>query len=198
MKRRDSNFELLRIVAMILVLLVHVNYLSLGPVSKSEIDATPWTGFVRIFCEQLCIVCVDLFVLLSGWFGIRPTFKKLSALLFQVLFVGLLSSAICKLAGFAVPAFEIQNLIWFGQHYWFVVAYLILFAISPVLNSFCESASRREFATVVVSFFLMEWAFGWYKGGDAGHFYLGYSAISFAGLYLLAQYLRRYGGGYAL
>ena len=41
-KERDSNFELLRIVAMLLVLLVHANYFSLGDVTRDEIISTPW------------------------------------------------------------------------------------------------------------------------------------------------------------
>ena len=177
---------------MMLVLLVHANYLALGPVTQSEITATPWTGFVRIFCEQMCIVSVNLFVLLSGWFGIRPTFKKFSNLLFQVLFVGLLSTLACKLSGNVVPTWSFQNLMWFGQHYWFVPAYIILFFLSPVLNAFCEKATKREFATTVVTFFVVEALYGWLKG-DIGHYITGYSAISFVGLYLLAQYIRRYG-----
>ena len=192
MKSRKSNFELLRLVAMMLVLLVHVNYLSLGAVSQSEIIATPWTGFVRIFCEQLCIVCVNLFVLLSGWFGIRPTLKKSASLLFQVFFIGFFSMLFAKLAGVDVSSYGVGNVAWFGQYYWFVTAYLILFFFAPVLNAFCEKANKREFASVVISFFVLEALFGWLNG-DSGHYKLGYSAISFMGLYLLAQYIRRYG-----
>lgn len=192
MKNRKSNFELLRLVAMMLVLLVHANYLSLGPITQSETVAMPWTGFVRILCEQLCIISVNLFVLLSGWFGIHPTLKKFFGLLFQVMFIGLVSSMMCKLAGFDVPVRPFQHLMWFGQHYWFVPAYFILFALSPVLNAFCEKANKREFTAVIISFFVMEALFGWLNG-DNGHYLDGYSAISFIGLYLLAQFLRRYG-----
>ena len=103
-KRRDSNFELLRIVAMVLVMLVHVNYAALGGVTHEELLATPWTGFVRILCEQLCIICVNLFILLSGWFGIRPTLGKLASLLFQVLFIGIVVAQACRLCGFEVES----------------------------------------------------------------------------------------------
>lgn len=193
MKSRKSNFELLRIVAMMLVMLVHVNYLSLGNVSQSEAVATPCTGFIRVFCEQLCIVSVNLFILLSGWFGIRPTIKKAASLLFQVMFIGSISMLISKCVGAELSAEAIGNFAWFGQSYWFIPSYLILFFFAPVLNAFCERADRREFTTVIISFFVLEGLFGWLNG-DAGHYMLGYSAISFMGLYLLAQYIRRYGG----
>ena len=80
--RRDSNLELFRLVAMLLVMLVHANYTSLGNVTQSELLETPFTAIVRVVCEQLCIVSVNLFVLLSGWFGIRPSLKKFVSLIF--------------------------------------------------------------------------------------------------------------------
>ncbi len=191
-KERDSNFELLRIVAMMLVMLVHANYLSLGDVTQSELHTTPLTAIVRIVCEQLCIVSVNLFVLLSGWFGIRPTVKKFASLIFQILFIGLLSVEACRLAGIEVSVRAFNDLLYFGASYWFVPAYLILFCIAPVLNTFAEHASKREFARVLAAFFAMQMLFGWLTY-DYGHFERGYSAISFVGLYLLAQFVRRHG-----
>ena len=192
MKNRDSNFELLRIVAMMLVMLVHANYLSLGNVTQAELHTTPFTGVLRIVCEQLCIVSVNLFVLLSGWFGIRPTVKKFASLLFQILFIGLASVEVCRLAGVLVPARAFNDLLYFGASYWFVPAYLILFCIAPVLNAYCERASKREFATLLAGYFVMEMLFGWLTY-DYGNFSRGYSAMSFIGLYLLAQFVRRHG-----
>ena len=72
---------------MMLVMLVHANYASIGDVAQSELLATPLSAIVRVVCEQLCIVSVNLFVLLSGWFGIRPTLKKFASFIFQVLFI---------------------------------------------------------------------------------------------------------------
>lgn len=190
--QRESNFELLRLVAMMLVLLVHANYLSIGNVSQAELHATPLSGIVRIVCEQLCIVSVNLFILISGWFGIRPTVKKVASMLFQVLFIGLVSTEVCRLIGGDVPSADLGRLLYFGANYWFVPAYLILFCLSPILNAYCEKASRRDFTLLLVSFFVLEMIFGWLNF-DAGHYGRGYSALSFIGLYLLAQYIRRHG-----
>ena len=71
MKERESNFEAARILAMILVVLVHANYFSLGGIDRSDIITLPSSSFMRIFLEQLCIVGVNLFILISGWFGVR-------------------------------------------------------------------------------------------------------------------------------
>ena len=191
MSLRKSNFELLRIVAMLLVMLVHANYLSLGAVTQSEVIATPGTGFTRIFTEQICIVSVNLFVLLSGWFGIRPSFKKLASLLFQVMFIGLVTVTCCKIAGYDTPAHSLEKLLWFGSYYWFIPAYIILFMLAPVLNAFTERAEKREFRGVVIGLLIAQALFGWLSA-DTGHYANGYSALSFIGLYLLAQYIRRH------
>ena len=191
-KERNSNFELLRLVAMMLVMLVHANYLALGSVTQSELLASPWSATVRIICEQLCIVSVNLFILISGWFGIRPTLTKLASLLFQILFVGILSVEVCRFVGAPVPSVQLGNLLYFGSSYWFVPSYLILFGLAPMLNTYAEHASKRQFATLLISFYVLQTLFGWLSF-DAGHYARGYSALSFIGLYLLAQYIRRYG-----
>lgn len=188
--RRDSNLELFRLVAMLLVMLVHANYTSLGNVTQSELLEKPLSAVVRLLCEQLSIVSVNLFVLLSGWFGIRPTLKKFASLIFQVYFIGLSVTLLCRLSGIDVPNQMFRELLYFGASYWFVPAYIILFWFAPILNSFAEHASKRDFGWTLVAFFAVQSLFGWLSG--YGNFHSGYSAISFFGLYLLARYVRLY------
>ena len=86
---RQSNMELLRIVAMFLVLIVHADFAALGhPTYDQAVNETAVTLWRYIF-EGLAIVCVNVFVLLSGWFGIRPSVKGFSKFIFQVFFFSL-------------------------------------------------------------------------------------------------------------
>lgn len=48
-KQRDSNFELLRIIAILLVLVLHADFLSLEGPYPSEIVESPLDSFLRIF-----------------------------------------------------------------------------------------------------------------------------------------------------
>ena len=73
--------ELLRIVAMVLVLVVHACDASFGAPAKMQIAETPLISTVKLFMESIVIVCVNLFVLLSGWYGIKA--KKNSLLKFR-------------------------------------------------------------------------------------------------------------------
>ena len=51
-----------------------------------DIQQFAGASFVKAYAEQLCIICVNVFVLISGWFGIRPCVKGVLSLLFQVYF----------------------------------------------------------------------------------------------------------------
>ena len=79
--------ELLRIVAMFLVLVVHADYQSLHRPHFDDVSSYPVSSFFRVWTEALSLVCVNLFVLISGYFGIRVRLKSVCSLLFQVVFL---------------------------------------------------------------------------------------------------------------
>ena len=142
--------------------------------------------------EQICIVGVNVFVLISGYFGIRPTGQKFCNLMFQIIFWVGLSSLVGLLSGAEVPWKAVAKTFWLGGYYWFIPSYIALFAFSPVLNKFIENSSRRELMTMVCSFFAIEFFYGWL--GNMGSYLFGYSFASFLGLYLLGRYVNLYPG----
>lgn len=190
MKERQSNFELLRIIAMLMVVLVHCNYYSLGAIDQISVINNPSSSFIRIFTEQLTIICVNVFILISGWFGIRPSLKGAVSILFQIIFYGLLLLCIGLMIGIPIPLKPTLKVFFLGVEYWFIPSYMILYVLSPVLNSFFENSPPKTIRIVLICFFFFEFAIGWIK--DFGSFNDGYSPISFIGLYLLARYIRRY------
>ena len=86
MKERLSNIELLRIVAMLFVLIVHSDFVALGTPSTNDCMESGIASFTRIFLETLSYVCVNVFVLISGWFGIKPSKKGFCNFIFQCFF----------------------------------------------------------------------------------------------------------------
>jgi len=191
-KRRDSNMELLRIVAMLLILVIHASYRALPFPDAAAINANPSSSLLQMFSRSASIMGVDLFVMLSGWYGIRPRFSRLAELLFQLLFFGVL----CLLAEYAVagqmPCSAIEAvktvLLLDDGSYWFVKCYLGLYIFAPVLNSFVEHASRRQFATTLCLIFGFQFVFGWVFEAVTW-LNAGYSLPSFMCLYLLARYM---------
>lgn len=193
MKARCSNMELLRIVAMFLVLLVHADFFSLGAPSVQDCVDEPTGSALKVFFEAISIVCVNIFVCLSGWFGIKPKVKGFCNFVFQCLFwvIGLYIVALC--AGRAtISADGIKGCLALTNHNWFIKAYILLYILSPVLNAFVEHVPRKVFRDVLIGFFLFEFIYGWLFSGSTQHIQSGYSTISFTGLYLLARYVRIY------
>lgn len=81
--------ELLRLVAMLSVILFHLDFLGMG-IELHFIEASPLSTILgAVGLKSLTMSCVNLFVLVSGWYGIRFTLHKLGTLVFQVLFYSL-------------------------------------------------------------------------------------------------------------
>jgi len=190
-QQRDSTFELLRLLSMMMILALHANQQSIGEPTVAAAIANPLQMFTRQFFQQLCEVGVNVFVLISGWFGIHPKKKSLCNLLFQVLFYSVALFIVTYAFGQRLPILKTIQLFWFGAGYWFVPAYIVLFALAPVLNSFIEHANQQSIRNFLIAFFSLELLYGW-AFDDFANYDGGYSAISFVGLYLLARYLRVY------
>lgn len=183
---RQTNMEILRLLSMFLVLIVHANTAyQPWPINQQTVLATPLHCFIRFLIESLSIVCVNAFVLLSGWFGINFSLKKLFSFLFQVFFFSVI---LCLLPNHEGKKLLIDLLTL--KHYWFVRAYIILFILSPALNIFAENAPQKTFRLVLIAFFVMQTLFSFFF--NSGWFDDGFSPIPFIGLYLLSRYIRLY------
>lgn len=190
-KTRESNFELLRMLAMFLVLLVHADFFSIGRPNLQDILTETLDSTLRIFFEALSIVCVNVFVLISGWFGIRPSLKGISSFVFQCLFflIGLYSVSLA--IGTSTLSLEgIANCFAATRFEWFIKAYLFLYILSPVLNAFVEHADRVVFRNVIIGSFVFTCTYGWI--GAAAFMVKGYTTLFFIQLYLLARYMKIY------
>ena len=189
---RQSNIELLRIIAMLMVLGLHVNFLAIDKPNAEEILSTPMQSFMRILCENFCIVGVNVFVLISGWFGINYKLKGLCSFLFQSLFFSLtIFIPFCLTDKIEVSRINIMSaFLMYKNAYWFVWAYLVLYIISPVLNTFIENTDKATIRRVVVLFFTAQTVIFIFTG--VGFYKAGYDPLSFIGLYLLARYFRLY------
>lgn len=188
---RQSNIEMLRTLAMLLVLVVHFNG-ALKCTDEILIDPHSWQGVVWTFVESVSICCVNIFVLISGWFGIHPTLKGLATFIFQVTFFAIICFNIALALGLTNVSDGGILYYFLGlRGDWFTKAYLLLYLLSPVLNNYIASASKKALGFVIIGFFFFQTLWGWYFG-VCDFFKDGYSTISFVGLYLLAAYSRRY------
>lgn len=173
-----------------MVLVLHVDFFALGQPSHEDLLANPINALTRAFFEIISIGAVNLFVLISGWYGIRPTRKGTCKFLYQSFFIITLVSVVGIASGNLGISRKVINESIFFSHAWFVTSYLGLYILSPLLNTFVTKASRREFETLLIGYFIFETYFGCF--GHDPLFCEGYSPISFIGLYLLARYTKIY------
>lgn len=189
---RESNLELLRIIAMLLVLLVH--YIpTRSEITPENFRLDMWGTILNIELKSLAFVCVNCFILVSGYFGIKFKFKSFANLLFQTAFWGIFCIAIALYCPFIdVPQFNalkafIESLTW-G---WFVKGYIILFIMSPVLNAFIASVNANTLGRYLIIFYLLSTIGGYFLGFP--DFRKGMSALSLIGIYLTGAYLHKEG-----
>ena len=85
-KTRQANIELLRIVAMLMIIVLH--YLDKGEILVLFTRESTAMQIVHRQIQIFCIVAVNLYVLISGYFltESRFTIKKMVVLWAQVLF----------------------------------------------------------------------------------------------------------------
>lgn len=189
---RLSNLELLRILSMFGVLIVHSDFGALDTPTLQELQTEPLFCLSRILIEAFAVVSVNVFVLLSGWFGIKFKVKGLCYLLFQCAFFLFGIYGLCVVLGIESLGVDgIKKCLMLSDNVWFVKCYLGMYIFAPVLNMFVEKADRSVVKTVIIAFLVFQTIFGWLSNG-AAFILSGYSAFSFMGLYLLARYVRTY------
>lgn len=161
-KQRQSNMELLRIIAMFLILVVHSDYFSLGAPTREDIIVSPIASMTRIGIESVSLICVNLFIFISGWFGITLKRHKIADLLFQIAYFFFGLYFIALISGYAnFDLHSVKQLILPRGINWFIPAYLLLCVLAPVLNDFIENSDRKRFLAILVGFFAIQTWFGW-------------------------------------
>lgn len=188
---RQSNMELLRIVATLLILVLHADFFSIGEPSAADFAVEPIDSVSRVFIEFMSIVGVNVFILISAWFGIKLTTRGICKLLFQCAFFSSLTYFGAYYAGWVDFHGSSVLAALTACSNWFVVAYIGLMILSPALNAYVKVASKHQLEATILLFFSFQTFYGYFttfRSPVAG----GYSTISFIGLYLLGRYVSTY------
>ena len=156
---RQANFELLRIIAMFMVVILHwnTNRGLLLDVGSPVTGAGVWS----LVTESVCIVAVNVYVLISGYFLSSCTFsfRRVAQVLVQTLFYTVLIPPVLALVGVlswseVLNPYHIWNSIFPVQsgHYWFVSAYVVLCLLSPFFNAGLETLSQKRMQQLLAAF----------------------------------------------
>ena len=191
MKERLSNIELLRIIAITMVLMLHFNSHGLHPDVLSDSATLSWASFEGHLIESICIAAVNVFVMISGYFAIRLRVRSVLNLYIRCFMIGMVTyMAYILLSGsdISITALGGRVFAFTHNHWWFVISYLGLMAVSPILNAGCDALSKRNYVYVLAMLSVAMLYFGWYKNLEITN--AGYSLIHFIYLYIISRYLR--------
>ena len=197
---RQANLELLRCVAMMMVIVLH--YLGKGKI-LSDLTGPKLSGAETVawILECLCIVAVNAYMLISGYFIGTTTFRlsRLIKLYLQLWFYSVGVGIIGILTGvLPMQEVEIHDLLTFVfpvsmGHYWFVTAYIFMYLFLPFIGKAVQQMTQKQ----------MQWAlglllffFGTLKSVLPIRLEMdgqGYDCIWYLCVFLTAAYIRRFG-----
>lgn len=151
---RNSNFELMRLVSMFMIVLWH-EFQHTNMVFQSSGTLNLVVSFLYI----LMSVHVNSFVLVTGYFQYNKKMKvkKVAALLGRTWFYNILFVVLTLAFGVAVLSnLEIiENTSFLSiNNYWFINYYIVLYLLTPFLNKFIEASTREEHKKVLGIMFL--------------------------------------------
>ena len=189
---RQSNFELMRIVSMFMIVLYHFICHG-GLIEKSN-------GAVKViltFIQALTFVHVNSFVLLCGYFQCKNKFKmsKFFKLYNQVWFYKAFIVVILTILGIVslsnIEFIKSISFIYYGD-YWFITMYFILYLCSPMLNIVINNINKKQHLKIIILLLLV---FSILPTFTIRAFYdnaRGFSIANFVLLYFIGAYIRLY------
>lgn len=195
-KQRDSGVELLRIIAMLLIIIGHCLGDDLGSV-LSKVEFCSLNYYVLWLMEAYAVVGTNCFVLISGYYlpDSNISYRKILKLWGLVFFYSIVTYVISVVIGIntiSIKALITALLPVLNRNWWFVSVYFCLYLLSPFLNRYVSSTTTTELRKLVIILlvlfsvvpiiFPIKDTFS--SGGGTG-------IVWFITLYFIAVYIRR-------
>ena len=188
-KERNSSIELLRIIAMYMIVIYHYVLYNGFNLESAEFG-------IQKFAYQIFHTGqtgVDIFVLISGFFGYKSKAnpKRVLNLILQALFYSVLISAAMLITGNAEmsASYIIKSVfpVLFKQ-YWFLTAYVVLMLLSPYINTCINSISRQNHLKLIFIMVILWSIIPFFTDQD----YYSNNITSLIMLYIIGAYLGKY------
>ncbi len=192
---RQSNFELMRIISMIMIILWH----SLAWTDRGNVLINCSRDSLKVIFEFIMfiiVVHVNSYVLVSGYFQSKNKFK-MSKLLKTVNMVWFYR-IVLMIFMIVINIWHPTNIEIFRNSfpinldfYWFFNVYALLYCISPFLNGYIEKSSKKDLKKLIIVLFLLFSILPYITGMKAFD-NNGFTLYNFVLLYFIGAYLRKY------
>lgn len=192
-KIRESQFELMRIISMLFIVLYHI--LVHGKILE---HATGSMSLFLAFIESLILVHVNSFVLVSGYFQCKGNLKLGKAIkinnmtwFYKVVMMLILVATSLIAKPDTLTRLHTYLPIDYGT-YWFINSYLILYLISPILNKVISTSSKKSLQKVILTLFIIISVLSTVTRDVFYNTLTGRSLCTFILLYFIGAYIRIY------
>lgn len=145
MKLRKSNLELLRLFCIFGIVSMHTFGTFYGTAEGVNL-------FYGVVINSIFNTGVSLFVLISGYFGIRSSGEKILKLWLQMLFYSVLSMAIISVIqdGWSTKGIIMSFVPFSSGKYWYMTSYMLLMFFAEYINLIPEKMSKEKFKKLLI------------------------------------------------
>lgn len=197
MKDRQQNFELLRIIAMFLIVISHV---VTHFIMADKLQLSVMNTFLLTLLRSFIYICVNVYIIITGYFSINTKQLKFRKVLNVVLLPGFISAILLTiLMAVGRIDFDIWRILGklfatFRGEYWFISNYFALYLFIPLLNKILHAFTKKDLQNFIFLTFLVGsvWQF-FIPSKQIIAFNSGFSLIFFIFLYFVGAYIRLYG-----
>lgn len=195
MKERDSNIELLRIVATLFIIILHCNgwFLREWGGAQSWDAGSSIVAMCRVVIQNITVLGVDAFILISGFYGIRPKLKSIVNL-FTLLFFFFVGCYLWN-CGIGNEVFTgnglLKNMMAFSRTNWFINSYLFLMLLAPLINAFVDAVNTRRLCLYTLIYSAATLYFGYYIHNYHWFYNEAYSVTMMVSVYLVGRCLNK-------
>ncbi len=197
---RMANLELLRCIAMMMVVILH--FLGKGNLLPSlEQPDMDFTGYMAWLLESFCIVAVNTYMLISGYFLCTSSFKlsRLVNLWFQIAFYSIGFGLIGALSGILRETpFDTHYILTLFfpvsmGHYWFLTAYVFLYLMLPFIGNAVKQMGRQQLKLSLLFLLFMFCLLKSILPLRLEMDQMGYDCLWYLCVFLTGAYMRRFG-----
>jgi len=191
---RQSGIELLRIILILMIIALHYFHGEKGGLFNN-VDNNSFNYYASHIIESFCIISVNVFVLITGYFSIKKNYVKVSKVinLFAIaIFYGFVFLI------FSVTVIKTDNSLMMNMKElyntvccnWFLDIYCILFLFIPFINKLLNSISQKQFKLLLLISIIV-----FNVVSIVNNIVLkdgGYGIINFIILYMIGAYISKY------
>ena len=193
---RKSNFELLRIISMMMIIGLHYFHSEMGGAIGQQ-KPNELNFYITYFLEGLFHTSVNCYILITGYFMANKkevSISKVFNILLMMIFFGFVFFSISILMGWQtfswLGLFKGLFPIFFGLK-WFILVYIILYLLTPFINAGLTNFTKKGMMIylIIYLFFFSIWP-SFLPGAPNSD--LGYGIINFVLMYSIGFYIRNH------